>query len=149
MVNAGVFTGAILLLFAGILFREALTYDYYGQVGPGPGLFPVWLSGVLMVLSILFIIDSHKNCTLSLRDILPRGEGFQNVVVFVVALIGFLIITPYAGYLVTNILMLFLLFLLGYRWSTSLLLAVLITGIVYYLFQNTLGVPLPVGLLGI
>ena len=40
------------LLLAAFLGREATGLSYYSSLGPGAGFFPVWLCGVLAVLSL-------------------------------------------------------------------------------------------------
>lgn len=148
MANAGIWMGMILLAFAGLLFQQSLTYDYYSGVLPGPGLFPLWLTGILAVLAIFYIIDCYRNGSISVKDILPKGEGMKKVLVLMGTLIFVIVATPYIGYILSTMIMLYFLFALSYKWHSSLLISVVITLITYYVFKKFLSVPLPTGFLG-
>lgn len=140
---AGVWVGGFLFVFAAILFWQSFSFDYYSQYGPGPGLFPFWLSGILMVLSILLIIESVRKNPIKWTDILPQGEGMKRVASIFVSLILFLIIVPYVGYAIASILMLFILFFGEFRWYWNLGLSIVVTLLMIVVFQVFLNVPLP------
>ena len=148
MKNAGWWFGVLLLIVSGALFKQAWAYSYYGKIGPGPGLFPVWLSGLLFFFAALYAIDSLRHGSISVDDILPRGAGLRKVLVLIGALIVFIVSVPYLGYLAASIVLLVALFSLDYRWSRSIPIALLVAFAVYYVFKNILSVPLPKGLLG-
>ena len=63
-------------------------------------------------------------------------------------LIFVIIATPYIGYILSTMIMLYFLFALSYKWHSSLLISVAITLITYYVFKKFLSVPLPTGFLG-
>lgn len=149
MKNAGIWVGALIFLFAGVVFWQSLSYDYYGTHGPGPGLFPLWLSALLLVLSLLYILDSIRKNVILFRDILPKGKALGNVLTIFVALIVFLVIVPYTGYTVAGVLMLFILFVREYKWYWGLGISAIITLIVFFTFQSFLNVPLPVNSFGL
>lgn len=149
MRNAGVWVGIVILIFAGTIAWQSMSMDYYGDNGPGPGLFPLWLSGFLILLSILYIIDSIRREVIDLGEILPKGPGLRKVISIFVSLIVFLIIVPFTGYTIAGIIMLSILFFKEYKWYWGIGISVVVTFILFYAFQSFLNVPLPVNSFGI
>jgi len=149
MKNAGALVGFLILIFAGTLFFQALSYDYYSDYGPGPGLFPLWLSGLLIVLSIAYIIDCYKKNIIQLKDVLPKGEGLRKIILIMVSLVVFYILAPYTGYSVAGIIMLMILFIKEYKWYWGLGISVVVTFVLFYTFYSVLNVPLPVNSFGL
>jgi len=141
--------GFLILIFAGTLFFQALSYDYYSDYGPGPGLFPLWLSGLLIVLSIAYIIDCYKKNIIQLKDVLPKGEGLRKIILIMVSLVVFYILAPYTGYSVAGIIMLMILFIKEYKWYWGLGISVVVTFVLFYTFYSVLNVPLPVNSFGL
>jgi putative tricarboxylic transport membrane protein len=147
--NAGLWIGLSLVGFSGTILYKSFEYAYYGSYGPGPGLLPRWLGGSLLILSILFIIDSVRNGAIDIGKLLPQGSGRKKVVAVFIALLLFLFIVPYAGYTLASVLMLFILFRGGYKWYSSLAFSLCVSFVIFYIFKFLLSVPLPVNSLGI
>ena len=143
MNNAGLWIGLVILVFAGTFFYQALGYDFYSKYGPGPGLFPIWLSGSLVVLTLLYIVDSVRKSGISIRDILPKGAGLKNVATVFASLLAFLVVMPFAGYTIASVIMLFILFHREYKWYSGLGISIAVSLTIFYLFKSFLGVPLP------
>jgi len=146
--NLGVCMAVFFLLFSGIMFWESLSLDYYSEYGPGPGLLPLWVSGLIFVLSLIYLGIALKKEIILFSDVLPKGEGFINVMVCVGSLVLFMIIVPFAGFLISSTITLFILFKRGYRWYWSLGLSASVAFIVFWIFGIVLQVPLPVNDLG-
>lgn len=148
MTNARILLGVVILVGAAIIFKESLTYEYYGKIVPGPGLFPVWMSGLLLLLSAIYIIDSIKSKPIALKDILPTGKGLKKVLALFGAMILFILLVPYTGFLIASLIMLLILFSLDYKWYSSIIISCIVSGIAFYVFKNLLSVPLPAGPFG-
>ncbi|MBP1930962.1 tripartite tricarboxylate transporter TctB family protein [Ammoniphilus resinae] len=149
MKNAGALVGFLILIFAGTLFFQALSFDYYSDYGPGPGLFPLWLSGLLILLSIAYIIDCYRKNIIQLKDILPKGAGLRKIILIMVSLVVFYILAPFTGYSVAGIIMLMILFIKEYKWYWGLGISVVVTVVLFYTFYSVLNVPLPVNSFGL
>ncbi len=147
MRNAGVWVGMVILILAGIVFWQSLSYDYYGDYGPGPGLFPLWLSGLLMLLSLLYIGESRKR-VIQVKDVFPRAGALGDVLRIIAALVLFVVAAPFTGYTIAGIAMLFLLFCREYKWYWGLGISTLVTLLVFFVFLRFLQVPLPVNSFG-
>ena len=148
MTNAGVWVGLVFLAFSGTLFWQALSYDYYSTIGPGPGLLPMWLSGTLILLSVAYMIDSVRNDPIDLKSMLPRGKGLRKVLALFVALALFLTVVKYLGYVIASSVMLFILFAFEYKWYWAGSISLAVTLVVFYVFKSLLNVPLPVNTFG-
>ncbi len=148
MINARYLIGGVLLVCAVFIFREALSYQYYGKLVPGPGFFPVWLSGLLVLLSILYIIDSIRSEKVALKDILPQGKELKKVLALLGGMILFIVMVPYTGFLTASIVLLLILFSLDYKWYSGILISGAVGITACYVFKNFLSVPLPPGPFG-
>ncbi len=148
MTNARVWLGSVILVGAGIIFKESFSYEYYGQVVPGPGLFPLWMSGLLLFLAALYIIDSVRSRPVALKDILPKGKGLKKVLALIGAMILLIILVPHTGFLIASTIMLLILFSLDYKWHSSIIIAGIVSFVAFYVFKYFLSVPLPIGPLG-
>lgn len=144
MKGIGVYVALLFLVFGGIIFYSSLSLDYKSEFGLGPGFLPIWTSGLLIVLSLIYLIMSFKKEIILLKDVIPKGEGLVNVLISIFSLILFLVIVEFAGFVISSIITLFLLFSRGYKWYWGLGFATVITFAVFLIFGNLLGIPLPV-----
>src|SRR5687768_217327 len=118
MKNYGVWVGISLLLLSLFMVRESLKYPYYGEYGPGPGLFPLWLSGLMGLFSLLFIGDSlRKNKKILFSDVLPKGAALVGVLKVVLSIFLFIVISPFLGYIVSSIIVMLILLMPDFKWK--------------------------------
>lgn len=143
MKNLGVHIGIFFLAVSGVIFVQSLRLPYYSDYGPGPGLLPVWVSGIVGVLSLISLAVAVKKEKRDLAALLPKGEGMINVLTSMGSILLFLVIVSYTGFLIASIAALFFLFQRGYRWHWSLGLSVCVSLVVFFIFEVFLRVPLP------
>ncbi|MFP7494691.1 tripartite tricarboxylate transporter TctB family protein [Terribacillus saccharophilus] len=149
MKNFKVWVGIVLLMFSVFIFYTSRQYSYYSEYGPGAGFFPAWLSGLLGLFSILFIIDSlRKGNHVSFADVLPPRKTLWKLLKVVLSILVFIFLSPFIGYVITSILVMFILLVPDFKWSTSLVTAVSVTLVLFFVFQTFLDVPLPNNPLG-
>ena len=144
MKKAGVWAGIITLLYAITIFQQSLSLDYSTRLGPGPGFFPLWLSGILIVLTLCYIVDSIRNDVVKVSEILPGGKASQNIISTVAALILFPIVVPYLGFVISATILQFIMFVRDFKWYTALGISVFVSVVLLVAFQSLLGVSLPV-----
>jgi putative tricarboxylic transport membrane protein len=125
----------------------SLQYYAYGSLGPGPGFFPLWLNGGLVVLSLIFIGGAFKHPEIS-KNILPHGQGLKNVLATLAAVLLFIFIARTTGFAIASTLMLMAVLGRVYNWRKALTIALCITLVLLVLFQHLLDVPLPVNIWG-
>jgi hypothetical protein len=146
--NAGVWLGGIGFIFAGIMFGQSLSLDYYSEVGPGPGLLPLWLSGALMLLFFLYIVRCVRKEHITFGEVLPKGEGAKKIILILSSLTVFILIVPYVGFILAGTALLFVFFIGAYKWYYNLILSVAVSVILFWIFYSFLNVPLPVNYWG-
>lgn len=144
MKKAGVWAGILTLIYAIIIFQQSLSLDYSTKLGPGPGFFPLWLSGILIVLTLLYIVDSIKHDVVKLSEILPGGQAGRNIISTVGGLIIFPIVVPYLGFVVSATILQFIMFVRDFKWYIALGISAVVSIILFFVFQSLLGVTLPV-----
>ncbi|MDQ0218160.1 hypothetical protein J2S21_001254 [Peribacillus cavernae] len=146
--NASVYLGLVILLFASIIFWQSLEYVYYTDTGPGPGFFPLWLSGGLAVVSLIYIITSIKKDGILLSEIIPRGEGARNILSLLAGTLFLLLTINYIGFVLAASILLFCLLVRFYRWYLGLGISLVVSLCLFFIFYTLLGIPLPVNYLG-
>ncbi|PZE21727.1 tripartite tricarboxylate transporter TctB family protein [Paenibacillus xerothermodurans] len=148
MKNAGLWFGVFVLVLGCVFMWQSLSLDYSSSIGPGPGLFPLWLSGILIGLSLLYIIDSIRKNVIHITSIMPRGKGLGNVVTILLSIVIFMIVVSFAGFVIAGTILIFMLLVREYKWYRALGLSVVIALLTFFVFQTLLDVPLPVNELG-
>lgn len=143
MKNIEVYVSGLFILLGGVIFWQALSLPYNSEFGPGCGLLPLWVSGILIVLCVLNLLIALKNNNINFNDILPKGASLKNVLACVGGYLLFMVAVPYAGFSISSIVMLFILFSRGYKWRWALVWSVAVTGAMFVIFNSILGVPLP------
>ena len=148
MKNLEVYISVFFVLFGAVIFKLASSMKYYGEYGPGPGLLPLWISGIMVVLSIVNLFSAFKKNNKNFGALLPKGTALYNLLCCIVSYLLFIIIVPYAGFVISSLLMLTLLFSRGYSWKASMGLSTLVTGVLYAVFGLVLTIALPVNQFG-
>ncbi|MED3763150.1 tripartite tricarboxylate transporter TctB family protein [Ureibacillus sp. FSL K6-8385] len=146
MTNAktGIIAGVAVLTLGIVSLIISFDYGYYSEIGPGPGFFPVWISGILIVLAILYIIENLRGKNVSSEE-WPAGQSLKQVLFIIMSLLVFFVLFLLAGYIVAGIVFLSMVFWKEYKWYVAVLLSAGITLIFYVLFNHLLKVHLPIG----
>lgn len=140
--RSGVLAGAVIFLLALLLFIISLQYSYASALGPGPGFFPRWLSGILIILSILYIIESVRGKNVS-KEEWATGSSFKHILFTLMTLFLFTILFALFGFIIAGAIFMFMLFFQGFKWFINLPMSVGITLFVFWLFNSVLNVHLP------
>ena len=148
MKNLEVYISVFFVVFGAVIFKLASSMKYYGDYGPGPGLLPLWISGIMTVLAIANLFAALKKNNKNFGDLLPKGTALHNLLSCIGSYLLFILIVPYAGFVVSSLLMLTILFSRGYSWKRSFGLSTLVTGVLYVVFGLVLTIALPVNQFG-
>jgi putative tricarboxylic transport membrane protein len=148
MKNAGLYVGFVLLIYSVVMVWQSLTLDYYTAFGPGPGFFPLWISILLLVLSILYLWESTKKEIILLSKILPKGKDLRKILAVLGSVVLFMILVNFTGFVIAGSLLLFLLFIKEYKWYQGIALSISISILLFYIFNTLLNVPLPANAFG-
>ncbi len=141
--------GGLVFLFAGIygfLFSFKLPMGKWNE--PGPGVFPIFLSILLLTIGIVLFIVSKEKAKIDWKKAFKQQTTSWLIVLFTAI---YIIALEQLGYVITTALYLFALFLFASR--IKLWMALFLTSILspasWYFFKKVLGIQLPLGLLGI
>ena len=141
------FWGGIAVLITGLVFLfYSRSYPYVSEYGPGPGMFPIWLSGLLILLSGFYIFASLKGNDSS--DKMPGRKGMLNVLFLILCMAMFVFLLPVLGFNICASATLFALLSRAYRWFINLAISIGSSVSLYVIFSIALGVRLPVNALG-
>jgi hypothetical protein len=140
------------LPLAGLLVGAAYTagaffYPVGTAVAPGPGLFPL-VAGLTMTLaSLIALIAESRVPSIALLEL---GESFRRVPMLVAALMVYTIALKPAGFLAAAAaLVALVLVILGRRRVSTVVVIAVVLSVGCYLTFRLLGVPLPMGTLGL
>ncbi len=140
----------VLLVFAVLFFLQATLYRTGSLRSPEPGLFPAILGGILGLLALVFLIRMAF-----VRGV-PEKEGnpwiglkWHKTLCVSVSLILYVLLFDAAGFLLSTLLLMQVLFMVGRseKWLLGTLGAVLSSGISYIIFKVFLKIQLPAGVI--
>jgi len=142
-----------LLATSGVSIGLGLLYiivgrDYpLGSAGqPGPGFFPALAGAMLVVSSLATGLEAWLHGGQS-TVAWPRGQARRRLLLIVAAILGYVVLLPWAGYHLTSTLVtLIVLRVMGVKsWRVSLGTALGLAFLSYYCLAVLLKVPLPLG----
>ncbi len=146
----------VLILFSVSYAREALELRYYTTLGPGPGFFPFWLALIMILLaSFMFYHATWRESDPMPADFFATRVGYLKALAVIVAIIFVTQALTGLGFRLTMAtFFVWLLFTLGRPRRLVDLSAVLFVTLVgswgaFWLFNDMLKVPLPVGIFGV
>lgn len=145
--NADAWASLVVLIFAIVFFVTSFQYDYVGDLGPGAGFLPFWLSLLLMVMSVLYLIQAVRKRFVS-EDFLPDKPGLRKIGIVLFSLLLFIGIVKVTGIVIATTVLLFLLLMGEFRWYISLAIALLGALVLYIGFVVVFNIPLPVNRFG-
>lgn len=148
MKNAGLWAGIVLLLYASVMFWQSFSLKYFTPYGPGPAMFPRWLSAILIFISVFYIWQSVKKEVFRFGDILPKGRDMGNVLSVLASLFIFMLIVNFTGFTTASIVSLFILFVREYKWYSGLAISAATSIILFVVFKILFNIPLPVNMFG-
>ena len=126
-----------------------LRYPVGTTANPGPGLYPLFVGGLLLVSSVAGGLEVFR-ANARQRESTPLwGKHAWRLVTIVLTMSVYIIILPYAGHMFGGIIVTFaaLQVVGGIKWYTKLILTLLIPVGSFLLFDTILGVSLPKGIL--
>lgn len=145
-------TGLAFVLFGGFTARESLGYEFYTFLGPGPGLFPFWLSVLLMLMGAIMAAKATFLTSEPMPEgFIPSSAGYLRVAAIILSLAGATVLIQPLGYRLTMLGFLVLLLSALGRQHPLIVGVVSLVGSfgLAYVFTSWLKVPLPTGVFGI
>ena len=136
----------------GIVFCiGAVGYGVGSPLKPGPGLYPLIIGIIFIVLALGLMGSSVKKGEVKKESIFPRGVTLRMSAVSLMGLVGYGVFVDTLGYLLTTFLFMViqLRFVGSQKWVTVFTAAFLSTVLSYILFVSLLKSQFPTGILGI
>jgi hypothetical protein len=149
MVNAGVVWGLVLLGYGVTIFVQSLSLKYHTEYGPGPGFFPLWVSGILIPLAVAYIVEALKKDVILVKDIIPDRKVFYRTLALVGGLLFFCLTANFLGYFLSGFILLFVMFIWDFKPLWALLWSAVFMAVLMAIFQVFLKVSLPLGIFDI
>jgi len=137
----------VFIAFGAVMAGGSYHLPYMSDSNPGPGLFPLWLSVILIVLSLVMLVTTR------VRDapLTKSGGDFGKVSLVTLSLFVFAAVLDFLGLFIALLLLLaFLVKVVEDKgWKLSIGMSATCCTVCYLLFEVCLRVPVPHGILGI
>lgn len=147
MVNRVGLSGALFVLAIGaVFFGYSLQYPYESELGPGSGMLPLWLSGILIVLSLAYLAAVLKGKDSSEKW--PERKSQLEMLFILGSMALFVLLLPVIGFNLSCILFLFAFLRRNYSWYKSLGISAFTSILLFLLFTEGFATPLPVNMFG-
>jgi hypothetical protein len=78
-------------------------------------------------------------------EVMPRGKDLFNVSMVLIAVLIFMLLLNWVGFIISGSVMLMILLVRSYKWYWASTIAIGTSMILYFAFSNGLDVPLPTG----
>ncbi|WP_053600576.1 tripartite tricarboxylate transporter TctB family protein [Bacillus sp. FJAT-18017] len=147
MQKAGCWAAVITIIFSSVFLYQSTKVDYEGPLGFGPGFFPFWLSILLLVLSVLYLVISLKE-EMHLSELIPKGKERLDFWMILLSMALFILLLERTGFVIAGALCLILLMYRTFKWYWTISLSVGISLFIFVIFAKALAIPLPVNSLG-
>lgn len=144
---AGVLCGA-LSIYVIITCLGYPTAEAYGTGVPGPGLWPGIIAALLLICSVYLIVSSLLGKKENFEELPMWNEGTRRVYLSMAILVVYVAVLSVVGFILSSVVMLFVFI----QWFSkmkiwkSLLISVIVTLAIYFVFKLVLNVPVGFGL---
>jgi putative tricarboxylic transport membrane protein len=147
--NAALWFGLAFLAWSILFFKMSFDISYYSKLGAGPGMYPRWLSGISILIAILYIWQSRTMQIFKFGYSFPGKRELVNVAAVFIACLIFIFLLNRVGFNIAGTLLLFVMFMRQYKLWQALFLSMTITFLHYFIFKICFSVPLPETFLGL
>ena len=142
--------GAVSLMISVGYLMEAVGMPRGSAGQPGPGLWPVAVGIAWIVISVLVVAEAALSSEVSGEVEIPTGQERRNVLLFLAATLGFVVLLPLLGqYIAASLYAVAVIKLLSpLTWLRAAAYGVLLGAGLSWAFIGILQIRLPVGIFG-
>lgn len=142
-------SGLMLVALGAYIVREAWNWEYLSVDGPGPGFFPLWYGGAMVVLSFLLVIGAVLKSDPAAKQKRVNWSELGRVFTCWAAFAACIALLNVLGFVVSFALMTWFMVAVMFRKSQPIAVGLAVGGALcfYALFSVALGVSLPAGFL--
>ena len=140
---------AIVILLVGMfMFWQATLLKVGTPSSPGPGLFPLGLSGALTVLGVALLLEGRGTTGDAAPATGATQMGYRSIAIVLGLVLALALTVETLGFVIAGaVLTCALLRLAGRDWRSTFIIGISASVLSYLLFDYALKVPLPRGLL--
>ncbi|ALM81723.1 tripartite tricarboxylate transporter TctB family protein [Bordetella sp. N] len=137
--NRNFVRGLFLVVFALVFGGAAARYPLGNFARFGPGLFPLLISGCLLLIGLITVVRAR------LVEPVPLNYNFKNILIIMVALCGFVAVSHFLNMLLGIVFLVFSSTLAGtsYSWVRNVKISVGLIAVAFA-FKHLLGLSLPI-----
>lgn len=159
-----VFSGAFLLVVSVIMFITSFSFEALTTSLVGPAFMPQIIAIVMAIFSVIITVSGFKksksateqiNAPEELEEelIVTEKKSYKPVLISLALMIGYVALLSYVGFLIMTVVYIFLQMLLLSHVTHRkiwlfLLISIVTSATIYYLFRNVFYVMLPTGIIG-
>ncbi len=159
-----VFSGAFLLVVSVIMFITSFSFEALTTSLVGPAFMPQIIAIVMAIFSVIITVSGFKkskSATEQINDpeeleeelIVTEKKSYKPVLISLALMIGYVALLSYVGFLIMTVVYIFLQMLLLSHVTHRkiwlfLLISIVTSATIYYLFRNVFYVMLPTGIIG-
>lgn len=149
MKKANFIVSGVFAAFAIVIIAISLGYPPSNHGVPGPGMFPILIAGLILISALTLALLTLRMPKEKDTQIDLKSKNVLNVYITMAGLIVYAITFPLIGFIVTTSVMLVLYIKwFGKRpWWKCILISLLFTVAIFFLFGSVLNVPMRFGLL--
>jgi len=135
--------------FAVFIIAISLTYPPSNHGVPGPGIFPIIIASLILLSAITLVIMTIKSSAKADTEIDFKSKNIINVYIAMTGLIIYMVLLPMLGFVSTTFVMLLLYVKWFSRraWWKCIVISLLFTLAIFFLFGTVLNVPMRFGLI--
>lgn len=161
-----VFSGLFLLIVSVIIFFTAFSFEALTTSRVGPAFMPQIIAIIMAVFSIIIAVNGFKKSKAANEEndvvepvkdkeeelIVTEKKSYKPVLITLVLMIAYIALLPYIGFLIMTAVYMFLQMLVLSHITNRkiwlfLLISVVTSAAIYYLFRNVFYVMLPTGII--
>ena len=141
-----------LFLISSFFLFYGFNYTFWGDNRPGPGFFPIILGVLLTLLTAVNLVMEVRKSRLEKNNAYEDEDfAFKDMVTVSIMILIYMIVFPYAGYLIST--GLFIIGTLSYlnrgKWIQNISILIVVLVVIYFMFDYFLNTGLPSGILEI
>lgn len=141
-----------LFLISSFFLFYGFNYTFWSDNRPGPGFFPIILGVLLTLLTAVNLVMEVRKSRLEKNNAYEDEDfAFKDMVTVSIMILIYMIVFPYAGYLIST--GLFIIGTLSYlnrgKWIQNISILIVVLVVIYFMFDYFLNTGLPSGILEI
>ncbi|MEI4769784.1 tripartite tricarboxylate transporter TctB family protein [Psychrobacillus sp. FJAT-51614] len=163
-----IYSGFFLLIVSAIIFITTFSFKALTTSKIGPDFMPKIIAVLIGAFSIIIIVNGYKRMKamnnekhsidlqeVNVKEIVPEDEkeSYAPVIITLGLMIGYIVLMPFIGFLImTSLYLFFQMMVLSHKSNRKnglfILISVVTSIVIYYVFRSIFYVMLPTGIMG-